>query len=241
MEYGIQMYSLRDLTEKDLDAALCEVAKMGYKTIEFAGFFGHTAKEINEMLDKYDLKLIGTHSEWKDLRDNYEETVRFHKEIGNKRYIIPGADLDTKEQLDDFIEFVNYIKPILKADGIDLGYHNHAHEFQPTKEGFYIHKELQERTDLFFELDTYWAYVGGRDPVAELDRLGDRVKMIHLKDGTREGHGLSLGSGTAPVAAVKKRAQETGRDIVVESEGCDPTGVEEVSRCMDYLKLLDAQ
>ena len=52
MEYGIQMYSLRDLTDKDLDAALKAVADMGYKKIEFAGFFDHTAEEINAMLDE---------------------------------------------------------------------------------------------------------------------------------------------------------------------------------------------
>ncbi|MCI9449734.1 MAG: sugar phosphate isomerase/epimerase [Clostridiales bacterium] len=239
MEYGIQMYSLRDLTDKDLDAALKAVADMGYKKIEFAGFFDHTAEEINAMLNKYDLKLVATHSDWKDLRDKYDETIAYHKAIGNKRYIIPGAKLDTRECLDEFIEFVNSVIPKMRAEGIELGFHNHASEFQPTAEGYLIHSELQERTDLFFELDTYWTFVAGLNPVAELERLGDRVKMIHLKDGTPDGNGLSLGSGEAPVAAVKAKAQELGLDIVVESEGCNPTGIEEVTRCMDYLKTLD--
>ncbi len=239
MKYGIQMYSLRDITGDDLEGALKAVAEMGYKQIEFAGFFGHTADEINDMLKKYDLELIGTHSGWEDLRDNYEETLAFHKAIGNKRYVIPGADISKKEKLDKFIDFVNDIIPKLKAEGIELGYHNHAHEFIPTEEGIYIHSELQNRTNLFFEVDTYWAFVAGKDPIAELERLGDRVKMVHLKDGTPDGNGLSLGSGSAPAAAVKAYAQAHGLDIVVESEGCNPTGIEEVSRCMDFLKSLD--
>ena len=32
-------------------------------------------------------------------------------------------------------------------------------------------------------MDTYWVAVGGQDPVDILDRLGDRVKFIHIKDG----------------------------------------------------------
>lgn len=238
MKYGIQMYSVRDLAEKDLEAALAAVAKLGYKQIEFAGFFGHSAQEITAMLEKYDLELVGTHSGWTDLRDNFDETVKFHKAIGNKRYIIPGADLSTKEKLDEFIDFANDVVPKLRAEGIELGFHNHSGEYIPTEEGIHIHHELEQRTEIFFEIDTYWAYVAGVDPLKELERLGSRVRMIHLKDGTPEGNGLSLGSGSAPVAAVKAKAAELGLDIVVESEGCNPTGVEEVSRCMDYLKTL---
>ena len=67
MNYGIQMYSLRDITKDDLEGALGKVAAMGYKYIEFAGFFDHTADEINAMLKKYDLILVGTHSSFADL------------------------------------------------------------------------------------------------------------------------------------------------------------------------------
>ena len=74
---------------------------------------------------------------------------------------------------------------------------------------------------------------------AEMERLKSRLKVIHLKDGTPDGHGYSLGSGEAPVAAVRAKAIELGVDIVVESEGLDPTGKEEVQRCIDYLHTLD--
>ena len=51
----------------------------------------------------------------------------------------------------------------------------------------------------------------------------------------------SLGQGIAPVAAVRKAAIELGLTMVVESEGLEPTGLEEVRRCIDYLKEQDAQ
>ena len=51
-EYGIQMYSLRDVTKDNLKEALCMVADMGYKYIEFAGFFGRSSADVNKILDE---------------------------------------------------------------------------------------------------------------------------------------------------------------------------------------------
>lgn len=240
MKYGIQMYSLRDITRDDLDGALKAVADMGYQTVEFAGFFGHSAEEVADMLKKYNLECAGTHSGLGDLINDFEGTVKYHKTIGNTKYIIPAHDLSTKEKLDEFIAQVNEIAPKLRAEGIELGFHNHNSEFKLNNDGIVVHTELEKRADIFFELDTYWTFVAGLDPVATLERLGaDRVKCIHLKDGDPNGHGCSLGQGAAPVAAVRAKAIEMGIEIVVESEGLDPTGKEEVQRCIDYLKAQD--
>lgn len=239
MNYGIQMYSLRDITGKDLDGALKAVADMGYKTVEFAGFFGHSAEDVAAMLKKYDLVCAGTHTGIGDLINDFEGTMKYHQTIGNKLYIVPGHDLSTKEKLDEFIELCNKYAPMMREYGIELGFHNHSGEFKPNKDGLIPHKELEERADIFFELDTYWTFVAGLDPVATLERLGDRVKCIHLKDGNASGRGYSLGLGDAPVAAVRAKAIEMGLGIVVESEGLEPTGKEEVERCINYLKTLD--
>lgn len=239
MKYGIQMYSLRDITGQDLDGALKAVAEMGYKTVEFAGFFGHSAEDVAAMLKKYDLECAGTHSGIGDLLNDFEGTMKYHQTIGNKLYIIPGHDLSTAEKLDTFIAQCNELAPKMREYGIELGFHNHSGEFLPNKDGQIVHTELEKRADIFFEIDTYWAFVAGLDPIATLERLGDRIKCIHLKDGTPEGRGYSLGLGSAPVAAVRAKAIEMGLGIVVESEGCEPSGKEEVERCINYLKSLD--
>lgn len=240
MEYGLQLYSVRDITEKDLDGALRAVADLGYKYVEFAGFFGHSAKIVREMLDRYGLKVSGTHTGCDELcADKIEETIAYHKELGNENIIIPGADFSTREKLDGVIALINEAQPKLAAAGIRLGYHNHSHEFLPTAYGAYIHRELETRTAVELEIDTYWAYVAGEDPIALLSRLGERVRVIHLKDGYADGKGLALGEGTAPVAAVREYAIAHGLTMVVESETCDPTGIEEVGRCIRYLRSLE--
>ncbi|MBP3333449.1 MAG: sugar phosphate isomerase/epimerase [Clostridia bacterium] len=239
MEYSIQMYSLRDITEKNMDKALETVAAIGYKYVEFAGFFGHSADEINAMLDKYGLKLSGTHSSWTDLRDNFEETLAYHKAIGNKNYIVPGADLSTQEKLDEFVAVMNEAQVKLAKEGISLGYHNHSHEFLPSAYGKIIHDEIASRTNVMFEIDTYWAYNAKRDPVELLEKYKDRMNCIHIKDGLDNGAGKPLGMGTAPVAAVYEKAKELGMLMVVESETLTPSGSEEARICFEHLKTLE--
>ncbi len=241
MNYGLQMYSVRDLTEKDLAKALQEVAKMGYAFVEFAGFFGHSAEDVRAMLDANGLKVSGTHTDWDELTpENIDATITYHKIIGNENIIIPGADLSTPEKLDAFVELLNFAKPKLAKAGITLAYHNHHREFLPNEFGVLTHSELEKRTDVDFEIDTYWVYVAGQDPIAVLERLADRVRIIHLKDGFSDGHGKALGEGTAPVSAVREYAIKNGLCMVVESETCDPTGLQEVERCIKHLRSLEA-
>lgn len=240
MHYGLQLYSVRDQAIADMEGTLAAVAAMGYEAVEFAGFFGHSAETVAAWLKKYGLFVSGTHTSANDLvPEKVEETIAYHKAIGNQNIIIPGYDTSTKEKLDAFIALVNEAQPKLAAAGIRLGYHNHSHEFLLRPDGIRVHDELWARTDMFFEIDTYWAYVAGRDPVAMLREKQARVPVIHLKDGDLCHDGRALGEGFAPVAAVQKTAKELGIYMVVESEGQQPDGLSEVGRCIRYLKGLE--
>ena len=239
--YGLQLYSIRDITKDDLAGALKKVAELGYKYVEFAGFFGHSAEDVKRMLDENGLVISGTHSSFEDLRPSkIVDTIAYHKAIGNHNYIIPGADLSTLAKIEDFCNVMNFAQPVLKAEGISLAFHNHSREFEIKPWGSTIHAELERRTNIDFEIDTYWAFNAGVDPIAVMERLKSRIKCIHLKDGLMGGKGLSLGQGEAPVCAVIEKACELGFTMVVESEGLDPDGISEVGRCIDFLKGLEA-
>ena len=238
MEYGLQLYSIRNAMNEDMEAALAAVAKVGYTRVEFAGFFGRTAEGVAAILKKYGLTVCGTHTGAHELTaDKIDETIAYHKTIGNTRIIIPGYDCSTAEKLDTLVAIINEAQPKLAAAGITLAYHNHSHEFLPLYEGGYlIFDELKNRTNVAFQIDTFWAYAAGKNPLALLAEMKDRVPVIHLKDGDLTKRGYSLGLGTAPVAAVLAAAKEYGMDIVVESEGQEPDGISEVTRCMDFLR-----
>ena len=240
MEYGIQLYSLRSIAKENFESAFASVAKAGYKSIEFAGFFGHSPEEVKELLAKYDLKISGTHTGLAELtEDKLKDTIAYHKAIGNKRLIVPGTGLS----IDETVKALNYAYPYLEEAGIKLGYHNHTKEFIPTGDARMLHAELEHKTKVDFEIDTCWAYLAGMDVISLLTRLKDRITVIHLKDAIPlpapyHPVGKSLGEGVLPVKQIHQKAVEFGFDIVVESEDEMPNGPAEITRCMDFLKEL---
>lgn len=238
MEIGIQLFSVRDSMEKDFEGTLKKLSELGYTSVEFAGFFGKTADEVNEILKKYNLKISGTHSSFDDLLNNYEETVAFHKAIGNKYYIIPGYDLWSQEKIDKFVSQVNPICERLAKDGITLGFHNHEGEFKMLENGAVVYEQLVYRTNLMLEIDAYWAFIGMKNPIGLIDRLADRVNFIHVKDGGVDGIGKPLGQGVAPVKEMVQKAKALGIPMVLESETCNPSGLKEAEICIDYLKTI---
>lgn len=253
VEYGLQMYSLRDVTKDDLRGSLKQVADMGYKYVEFAGFFGHAAEDVKVWLDEYGLICSGTHTGGAALAaDIIDETIAYHKTIGCKNLIIPGMDWSTEEKMEENIALMNTAQKKLAENGITLGYHNHSKEFFPTDYGKIVEDEIIRRTDVELEIDTFWAFNAGLDPVAYCENQKDRIRVIHLKDGIPskpENHniehvhdeviGKAIGEGEAPVEAVRQWAIKNNVLMVIESEGCDPTGPEEVRRCIENLRTLD--
>lgn len=247
MNYGIQLYSVRDITGNDFEGALRQVSEMGYSMIEPAGFFGNSAEDVMSMMKKYGLKCCSTHTSLSALRDNFKETVAYHKTIGCNNIIFPAAPFKTKDELDATINTINELIPLAEAEGIKLHYHNHSKEFWKNLDGQIPMDEIASRTDILFEIDTFWAFNAGLDPLAVIDTYKDRISFIHLKDGIPQDlndpeskpQGRSLGLGRAPVTDIIKKANSLGITMVVESEDLSPSGPEEVLRCIEYLKSID--
>lgn len=237
MEYGIQMYSVRDITSKDLRGSLKAIADIGYKYVEFAGFFGAPAKDVKSWLDEYGLAVSGTHTGLKELDNDLEGTIEYHKTIGNKNIIIPGHDLNNQQKLDEFVEKVNKYAPILAKEGISLGYHNHSYEFLPNQDGSMIHEQLVYRTGMKIEIDTFWFFnAAGFSAKGILERLKDRIDFIHIKDGFKGGDGKPLGFGEAPLREVYDTAKANNMLMIVESESLKPDGLTEAKLCYDWLR-----
>lgn len=239
MNYGIQLYSLRDEAEKNFENVFKSVSDMGYEFVETAGFWGASADTITEWLNKYSLEISSTHSGFRDLESDFAGTVKYHKAIGNTKYIIPCIDVSTRDALDEAVKKMNKFGPMLEDHGIELGYHNHHMEFIMNKDGIYPIVYFLEKTAVKFEIDTFWAFVADKNPVKELELLGNRlIGCIHLKDGLRYPKiiGTSLGDGAAPLREIIKKANDMNLKIIVESEGLFPTGIDEVKRCTDFLQ-----
>lgn len=247
------MYSVRDVAKEDLHGALKRVAELGYRYVEFAGFFEHSAQEVKSWLDACGLTCSGTHTNIDLIRpDRMDETIAYHKAIGCDNLIVPSAHWSTPELMEENLALLSSAQKKLAENGIALGYHNHSREFFPTPYGKIIEDELLARTNVELEIDTFWAFNAGLDPVAYLEAHKDRIRVIHVKDGIpsapeckdyenvhKDVKGKALGEGMAPVEKVVAWAKANGVRMVVESEGLDPTGPEEVGRCIKYLKSLN--
>lgn len=240
MEYGIQMYSVRDAVKQDYEKALLQMGELGYKKAELFGGMNPDAKTIRRWADNAGLKISGTHTGADALTaENLEKTIEDHESLGCNLLIIPGHDLSTAEKIDSFVALVNTAQPVLEKAGITLAYHNHSHEFVPNQDRQIIYDEICARTSMKLELDTYWAYNAGKDPLQMMDALKDRLMAIHLKDGFMGGEGMPLGQGTAPVKQVWEKAKMWNLPMVVESETCKPDGPTEARECMAYLRSLE--
>ncbi len=252
-EYGLQMYSVRDLAKDSLEVALKKVAEMGYKYIEFAGFFDNSPEDVKSWLDKYGLICSGTHTGIPAiLPETIDETIAYHKAIGCDNLIVPACDWSTPEKCDEVINALNFAQKKLAENGICLGYHNHSKEFFPTADGIVFEDEVLKRTDAKIQIDTFWLYNTGMDVIDYLEKYKDRISVIHLKDGipsadenknydhVHDGvQGFSVGEGNAPIKEIREWAIKNNILMVVESEDLNPTGLEEVERCIKYLRTLD--
>lgn len=183
---AVQLYSVRNDCAKDFDAALAQLAKMGFEGVEFAGYHSYSGKpkELRKKLDELNLKVAATHIGTGTLRgDAFKQTVEFHQTIGCKFLIVPGdPDFTNPEKSKTLAETFNLIAATLKPLGMSCGYHNHTGEFK--KDGDKTFWDLfAERTskDVILQQDCGWSVAAGQDPVVLMKRYPGRMKTTHFK------------------------------------------------------------
>ena len=241
---GLQLYSVRGDCAKDFPGTLEAVAKLGYKGVDFAGYYGWDKKpaEFRKLLDDNGVQCCGCHTGLGTLQgDNLKRTVDLHKALGNKFLIVPGGvGGKTKEDWLKAAKTFDEIAEKLKADDMFCGYHNHSHEFHKFSED-----SPETPWDVFFsntvpevvmQLDIGNGMGGGCDPVATLKKFPGRARTVHAK-----GFRGIVGSETdkAPWAEIFALCETTGKTewyIVEEGGSKELSPLETVKQVMDNLK-----
>lgn len=237
MKIGLQMYSIRSLAKEDLKAALQAAADIGYQGVEFAGFFGHSAEEVKGWLNEYGLEAMGAHVPEEELFGRTEETIVFHKIIGNRRMICPWSDIKTRAGAEALAAKFRAAAPAFEAAGMKLYYHNHAHEFAKDGGDYLIDILAEAAPGLSLEFDVYWIYRGGENPVGYLNKYAGRVELFHAKDGVMEG-GTIAGTGNVPLPEVVETAKKLGMTwAVVESESSEEKDAQIEAAAKDFAYL----
>ncbi|MEE1622564.1 sugar phosphate isomerase/epimerase [Zafaria sp. Z1313] len=241
MELSVQLYSVRDAVAEDLQGTVARLARIGFANVEPYNFVA-LADELRAALDATGLKAPSGHAPL--LREDQEEIFAAAVKLGIGTVIdpyLPAEHWETEEQVAETAAKLNAAARAGAAHGIRVGYHNHEWEISSRFNGTTALELLASQLDpeVVLEVDTYWVAVGGEDPAALLDRLGDRVRLVHLKDGpiSRDTAAQQpAGQGAMPVDAVVAAAVRNGVETgVVEFDSYTGDLFEALAASLAYL------
>ena len=227
---ALQVYSVREYAAKDLRGTLKEIGKIGYKGVEFAGYYGHEAKDIRKWLDEAGLQAISTHLGVPALlQGQFEETAAFEKTLGNSRLIVASGlsascATDAGNQMTAYL--FNEIAYKAAKVGMQIGFHAHFNDFADVNgktawELFFS----RTREDVIAQMDVGNCMHGGADPYDLVAKLPGRGKLMHVKAENEKGKGGAVVGGKGDIvdwARMFDIAENIGgiEWYIIEQEDC---------------------
>jgi sugar phosphate isomerase/epimerase len=251
---GMQLYTVRNQMQQDFEGTIGKVAAIGYKEVEFAGYFNHTPEQVKGILDRNNLKSPSTHIPLADLRNKLSETIETSHKIGHEYIIMPWVDKEGRGALDSWKKlaaFMNETGKKVKEAGLQLGYHNHNFEFKPT-DGQIPYDVLLAETDpnlVKMEMDLRWITSAGHDPLQYFNKYPGRFPLVHVKDMPNKPNPpeydvvgakfTEVGRGTVNFKRVFAQADKGGvQHYLVEQDETAGSPFDSLKVSYDYLKQL---
>lgn len=227
-QLSVQLYTVREAMQDDLPGTIARIAEIGFDQVEpynFPAFPG-----LGAALKASSLTAPTTHAHFVGIPDD-ELVALFEaaKELGISRVIDPHVPAERWQDAASVAEVagqLNAAAAVAAQHGVSIGYHNHAHELESIIDGRTALELLADSLspEVGLEVDTYWVLVGGQDPVALLQRLGDRVVAIHVKDGAGTAEPkdqTAVGAGTLPIHDIIAAAPSALRVVELDDSRTD--------------------
>ncbi|PKA99220.1 sugar phosphate isomerase/epimerase [Flavobacteriaceae bacterium MAR_2009_75] len=197
---GIQLVSVHKEMQKNPEATLKQLGRMGYSYVETfvydkGEFYGMSPIEFRKMVEAQGMQFLGSMT-FQDLPapDAWQQTMNWWKKCiddhlaAGVTYLTTSNNqlksVKTLEELQRYSDYYNAIGKLCKEKGLTFAFHNHADEFG-TVEGVRIYDYFLEHTDaeyVNFQADIYWMHVGGVDPISYFTKYPDRFISWHIKD-----------------------------------------------------------
>lgn len=250
---SVQLYSVREAISADLEGALQRVADLGFRATEPYGFVPHPRHgggidpgRYRRALDAAGLTAPSGHAPVMELPDP-QAAFDAAAELGITTIIDPHhapEQWGTAESVAAIADRINRTAAKAQAAGLTFGYHNHEFEFANRIDGVPALEVLAPLLDpaVVLEIDTYWVEVGGASAVEVLRSLGDRVQLIHVKDGpkTRDVTAqVAAGQGAMDVPAVLAAAPSAVR--VLEFDDTSGDVFEGLGASLAFVTATDAE
>lgn len=245
MKIGYAMYSARELCHDadSLKEVLHKIADMGYDGVEMFLYNGMPAEELEAVLKECGLEAIGTHvhkPRW-DADTQGEISYAVKAQIPYLVYPWIDPELRTEEFYRKLPEYLRELAKRCGEHGVKLQYHNHAFEFEKLGQKTVMDYLLEAEESFDFELDTFWAHYAGVNVIEYMEKLGDRVKMIHIKDYLKVEDGkpscCAIGTGNMDNIEIIRYAREKGKEwLIVELDNSPLNPLESARISIDYIK-----
>lgn len=217
---AINLYSVRELDEP-MRNILDLVADAGYDGVQFAGGFRDaTPAEAASTTRELGLDPAPAHVGIEALEDDLETALAdYRDEVGCRGAVVPylgEQHFSSRDAVDETAQRLSALADELADHDWSLHYHNHAHEFVDLGGEVGFERFVRESDGVRIELDVGWALVGGTDPAAFIDRHGDRIDHLHMKDMNVEEEAFrEIGDGDVDMAACAEAGRSAGVDWLV--------------------------
>lgn len=241
---GLQLYTLRDAMEADLPGTLERVAAMGFRGVETA-FFGDVVPDgAPGLLRGLGLEVFAAHTNL-PLGEDAAGAIRAAEALDAPILVWHGwprdDGYDTREGMLRLAERFNAAGEAVRRAGRRFAIHNHWWECEPIAESGETALDLFLRElgpAIGFEFDAYWAAYAGLDPAAAARALGERLTLLHLKDGPIARHDpmTALGTGRMELPPVIAAVGDAPEWIVVELDEVAGDPFAAVAASREYLR-----
>lgn len=208
---GLQLYSLRKDFAADQIGTLERIKQIGYDAVEFAAPLETDFVPLAARMQEIALDCPSMHAGLADLNGRPDRVLEVAKTLGCRFIVLPFVDPNDADWKAVVTQAQTFAKRA-KDEGFRFAYHHHHFEFDNAR-GFRPFDILVGESDpdlLFFELDVYWLKTGGEDPLAMIETMAGRVKLLHLKDMTPDGKMADVGSGTLDFPAMIAAGKAAG-------------------------------
>jgi sugar phosphate isomerase/epimerase len=242
---GLQLYSIKEETERDFFGTLRRVGEIGYDGVEFAGYFGATAADLKALLAEINLLACGSHVGTGILRDDLDNAIRYAVDIDCPALICPGFRVEGEHTFHEIAALFNRAGEACKVAGLRFLYHLHGHEFVQygDRTGMDILLAETDPTLVGLEPDVFWVEHAGVSAVAFIRQHGDRCPYIHMKDARDriDWHDTEVGAGVLDMAGIIQAARPFAVEwYVVEQEAFDIPQMDSIAISLQNLRRLTA-
>ena len=243
---GLQLYTVRELFQKDPVATLEAVARIGYREVEFGGggYDAMDAAMLRRTMDRLRLRAPSVHIGYDALLGDFAGAVRRARTLGADTIVLPYMTEEHRTLAGWTAALPNIARfgADLRKAGLGFAYHNHDFEFATKPDGVSLFERLLSQTDprdVRIELDLYWARFAGEDVPALIDRLGPRLYAYHVKDMRADRDMAAVGKGTIDFAALFKLKGSAGvRHFYVENDRAPAPYLPDITTSFNTLSAL---